>query len=163
MPETIEALVDGGKASAGPPLGPALGPLGVNIGEVIVAINNKTKAFAGMKVPIKVIVDPATKKYEIKVGTPPTAALVLKELGLPKGSGSARAEKVGNLTMEQAVKIAEMKQDSLLGKTAKERVLEIAGTCVSMGINIEGKTAKEIQKLIRDGGYDEVLASDSAL
>lgn len=159
MPETIEALVDGGKASAGPPLGPALGPLGVNIGEVIAAINGKTKAFAGMKVPVKVIVDPATKKYEIKVGTPPTSALVLKELGLPKGSGSTRTEKVGNLTMEQAIKIAEMKQDSLLGKTTKERVLEVTGTCVSMGINIEGKTAKEIQMLILQGEYDEALSS----
>jgi large subunit ribosomal protein L11 len=159
MPETIEALVDGGKANAGPPLGPALGPLGVNIGEIIGTINAKTKAFAGMKVPIKVIVDPATKKFEIKVGTPPTSALIIKELGIAKGSGSARVDKVGNLSMEQAMKIAEMKQDSLLGKTVKERVLEITGTCVSMGINIEGKTAKEMQKLIHDGKYDEVLTS----
>jgi large subunit ribosomal protein L11 len=159
MPETIEALVDGGKATAGPPLGPALGPLGVNIGEVIGTINAKTKACAGMKVPIKVIVDPATKKFEIKVGTPPTSALIVKELGIAKGSGSTRVDKVGNLTMEQAMKVAEMKQDSLLGKTVKERVLEITGTCVSMGINIEGKTAKEMQKLIHDGKYDEVLTS----
>ncbi|NYT11674.1 MAG: 50S ribosomal protein L11 [Methanomassiliicoccales archaeon] len=159
MPETIEALVDGGKATAGPPLGPALGPLGVNIGEIIGTINAKTKAFAGMKVPIKVIVDPATKKFEIKVGTPPTSALIVKELGIAKGSGSTRVDKVGNLTMEQAMKIAEMKRDSLLGKTVKERVLEVTGTCVSMGINIEGKTAKEMQKLIRDGEYDEVLTS----
>ena len=163
MPETIEALVDGGKATAGPPLGPALGPLGINIGEVIGAINDKTKAFAGMKVPVKVIVDPATKKFEIKVGTPPTTALIIKELGIAKGSGSTRVDKVGNLTMDQAKKIAEMKKDSLLGKTAKERVLEITGTCVSMGINIEGKTAKEMQKLIRDGEYDEVLTSVAAL
>jgi len=159
MPETIEALVDGGKASAGPPLGPALGPLGVNIGEVIGTINDKTKAFRGMKVPVKVIVDTDTKKFEIKVGTPPTTALVLKELGIPKGSGSARTDKVGNLTMEQAMSVADMKQDSLLGKTMKERVLEVVGTCVSMGINVEGKSAKEAQKLIAQGDYDEVLLS----
>jgi large subunit ribosomal protein L11 len=61
--------------------------------------------------------------------------------------------------MEQAIKIAEMKQDSLLGKTTKERVLEVAGTCVSMGINIEGRTAKEIQMLILQGEYDEALSS----
>lgn len=163
MPETIETLVDGGKATAGPPLGPALGPLGVNIGEIIGTINAKTKAFAGMKVPVKVIVDPATKKFEIKVGTPPTSALIIKELGITKGSGSARVDKVGNLTMEQAMKVAEMKQDSLLGKTIKERVLEVTGTCVSMGINIEGKTAKEMQKLIHEGEYDEKLTSDAAL
>jgi large subunit ribosomal protein L11 len=159
MAETIEALVDGGKASAGPPLGPALGPLGVNIGEIIGAINDKTKAFKGMKVPVKVVVDTETKEFKISVGTPPTSALVLEELGIGKGSGSPRAEKVGNLTMEQAMNIAEMKQDSLLGKTMKERVLEVAGTCVSMGINIEGKSAKEAQKLIYAGEYDEVLLS----
>ena len=61
MAETIEALVEGGKASAGPPLGPALGPMGVNIMQVINTINDKTKEFNGMKVPVKVIIDLATK------------------------------------------------------------------------------------------------------
>ncbi len=159
MSETIEALVDGGKASAGPPLGPALGPLGVNIGEVIGTINEKTRAFSGMKVPIKVIVDPSTKKFEIRVGTPPTSALVLKELSLQKGSGSPRTDIVGDLTMEQVMNVADMKRDSLLGTTKKERVLEVAGTCVSMGISVEGRPAKEIQKLIAQGEYDEVLLS----
>ena len=74
MSEKIEALVEGGKASAGPPLGPALGPLGVNIGEVINTINEKTKDFAGMQVPVTVIVDDK-KNFEIKVGTPPASAM----------------------------------------------------------------------------------------
>ena len=77
--QTVEALVEGGKASAAPPLGPALGPLGVNIGQVISAINQKTDSFKGMQVPIKVIVDTSTKKFEITVGTPPAAALIKKE------------------------------------------------------------------------------------
>ena len=81
MAETIEVLVEGGKASAGPPLGPALGPLGVNVMQVVNAINEKTKHFDGMKVPVKVIVDPKTKGFEIEVGTPPVTALILKELG----------------------------------------------------------------------------------
>ena len=85
MPETIEALVDGGKASAGPPLGPALGPLGVNIGAIVGEINNKTKNFDGMKVPVKIIVDEKTKEFTITIGTPPTSALILKELGIEKG------------------------------------------------------------------------------
>ena len=63
MTETIEALVEGGKASAGPPLGPALGPMGVDIMQVINTINDKTKQFEGMKVPVKVTIDPETKKF----------------------------------------------------------------------------------------------------
>ena len=73
-------------ATAGPPLGPALGPLGINIMNVIKAINDKTKDFEGMKVPVKVIVDTATKDFEITVGTPPTSALIKGELGSEKGS-----------------------------------------------------------------------------
>ena len=80
MAETIEALVDGGQASAGPPLGPALGPMGINIKAVIDKINEETKAFDGMKVPVKVIVDTSAKTFEIEVGTPPTSSLIMKEL-----------------------------------------------------------------------------------
>ena len=157
MAEVIEALVDGGKATAGPPLGPALGPLGVNIMEVVKAINEKTKAFQGMKVPVKVVVDPNTKSFEISVGTPPTSALIKKELGLEKGSGDARKTKVGNLTMEQVKKIADMKKDSLLGKDMKSRAKEIIGTCQSMGVTVEGKNPKDILKEIDEGKYDDVL------
>ena len=57
MVDTVEAMVEGGKATAGPPLGPALGPKGVNIGQVVAKINEKTKAFTGMKVPVKVIIN----------------------------------------------------------------------------------------------------------
>ena len=108
MVDTVEALVDGGKASAGPPLGPALGPKGVNIGQIIAAINDKTKAFAGMKVPVKILIK-EDKSFEIKVGTPPMSALIKGELGLEKGSGNARTDKVGNLSIEQLKKIVAMK------------------------------------------------------
>jgi len=154
MPDTVKALVDGGKATASPPLGPALGPLGVNIMQIINAINDKTKQFEGMKVPIKVIVDPKTKKFEIEVGTPPSSSLILKELSLEKGSGSPSTHKVGNLTVDQAIKVAKMKQDGLLGKDLKKKTKEVIGTCVSMGITVEGKKPQEIQKAIDDGVYD---------
>ncbi len=157
MSEVIEALVDGGKANAGPPLGPALGPLGVNIMEIVKAINDKTKAFQGMKVPVKVVVDPSTKKFEISVGTPPTSALIKKELGIEKGSGNPGKESPGNLTMEQVMKIAAMKEGSLLGKGVKERAKEVIGTCVSMGIRIEGKDPAAVEKEIDDGKYDKIL------
>jgi len=154
MAETIKALVDGGKASAGPPLGPALGPLGVNIMQVINAINSKTKQFEGMKVPVKIIIDPKTKSFDVEVGTPPASSLILKELGLGKGSGKASTHKVGNLTVDQAVKVAKMKHDGLLGKDLKQKTKEVIGTCVSMGITVEGKRPQEIQKAIDVGEYD---------
>ncbi|MBE6525931.1 MAG: 50S ribosomal protein L11 [Candidatus Methanomethylophilaceae archaeon] len=154
MVDTVEALVDGGRASAGPPLGPALGPKGVNIGQVIAKINEKTAAFVGMKVPVKVLIAD-DKSFEIKVGTPPMSALIKGELGLQSGSSNARTTKVGNLTLDQAKKIADMKQDDLLGSDQKARVLEVAGNCVSVGVTIDGKSGKDFQKDVKAGLYDD--------
>ncbi|UCD91734.1 MAG: 50S ribosomal protein L11 [Methanobacteriota archaeon] len=157
MAEVLEMLVDAGKVTAGPPLGPALGPMGVNIGEVIGFINEKTKHFEGMKVPIKLTIDPKTKSYELEVGTPPTSALILKELGIEKGSGETPKAKAGNLEIAQVMKIADMKKDSMLGKTKKDRMMEVVGACVSIGVTIEGKTAKEAQEELRSGRYDGII------
>jgi large subunit ribosomal protein L11 len=150
----IEALVDGGKATAGPPLGPALGPMGVNIMQVINTINEKTKEFKGMKVPVKVIVDTKSKEFQIEVGTPPAASLILNELGAEKGSGSPSTHKIGNLSIDQAIKVAKMKYDNLLGKEIKQKTKEIIGTCITLGVNVEGKNPKQIQKAIDEGEYD---------
>jgi large subunit ribosomal protein L11 len=154
MVETVEALVDGGKATAGPPLGPALGPMGVNIMQVINTINEKTKEFQGMKVPVKVIIDSKTKEFEIEVGTPPAASLILNELGVEKGSGSASTHKIGVLSIDQAIKVAKMKYDNLLGRELKQKTKEIIGTCITLGVKVEGKNPKQIQKEIDDGEYD---------
>ena len=159
MADTVEALVEGGKASAGPPLGPALGPLGVNIMQIINAINDKTKQFEGMKVPVKVTIDSKTKKFDIEVGTPPASSLILKELNLEKGSGAPSSRKIGNITVDQAIKIAKMKQDGLLGKDLKKKTKEIIGTCVSIGITVEGKKPQDIQKAIDEGVYDSKFQS----
>ncbi|MCL1811074.1 MAG: 50S ribosomal protein L11 [Methanomassiliicoccaceae archaeon] len=156
MVTTVEALVEGGKATAGPPLGPALGPTGVNTAQVVAQINEKTKAFAGMKVPVKVLVND-NKTFEIKIGTPPMSALIKSEMGLASGSSNARTTKVANMSIEQAKKIANMKQDDLLGATLKARVLEVAGNCVSVGVSIDGKDPKVFQKDVKAGMYDEVL------
>ena len=159
MVEKIEVLVDGGKATPGPPLGPALGPLGVNVVEIVAAVNAKTKAFAGMKIPVKILIDRMTKKFEIEVGTPPASALILKELGIEKGSGSPKATKVGNLTAEKILKISDMKQTSMLGKTKKDRFMEIVGTCVSMGVTVDGKDPRDLREDIDAGKYDKLFAS----
>ncbi|MBU7023938.1 MAG: 50S ribosomal protein L11 [Theionarchaea archaeon] len=144
--QTVDALVDGGKATAGPPLGPALGPLGLNLNLVIATINEKTAAFDGMKVPIKLIVDPETKDFEVKVGTPPVSALVKKELGLEKAAQTPGVESVGDITMEQVKKVARIKMDDMLSYTEKNAMKEVMGTCVSMGVTVEGRDPRDVQK-----------------
>ena len=132
--QTIEFLVEGGKASAGPPLGPGLGPMGVNIGDVIAAINKRTRDMAGMKVPVKVVVDSDTKEFEIDVGTPPASALIKKELGLKKASQEPGKQRVADLTPEQVKKIAKIK----FGSDDESAASQIKGTARSMGVTVEG-------------------------
>jgi len=155
--QTISSLVTGGKASAGPPLGPALGPMGVNIMEVIKAINEKTKDFEGMKVPVTVSVFSDTKKWEIEVGIPSAAALVLKEAGLQKGSGTSGTDWVGDIGMDTVVKVAKTKLEKSYSSSIKSVSKEIIGTCLCLGIKIEGKSPKEITAEINDGKWDEKL------
>lgn len=154
MANVVEALVPGGKASAGPPLGPALGPLGVNVAQVVAKINEQTKDLNGMQVPVKVIVKSRTE-FEIEVGTPPTSALIIKEMGLEKGSGDNTV--VGNLTMEQVLKIANIKRKGLLSKTMKHAASEVIGTAGSLGATIEGLSSKEAQLAVSSGKFDEIL------
>jgi large subunit ribosomal protein L11 len=153
--QTISALVTGGQASAGPPLGPSLGPMGVNIMEVINAINEKTKDFEGMKVPVTVSIDPDTKKWEIEIGIPSAAALILKEAGIQKGSGTSGTDWVGDIEMDSVVKVAQTKIESSYATSIKSVAKSIIGTCVPLGIKIEGKTPKEITAEINDGKWDE--------
>src|ERR671921_58986 len=153
----VNALVSGGEASAGPPLGPALGPLGINILQVVNTINEKTKDFPGMKVPVKVEVDPETKKFSVEVGVPPTAALIFKESGINKGSGTAGTNFVGNISMESVVKIAKMKSDISYAQDIKSTTKEIIGSCLSLGVKVEDKIANEIYVDISEGKYDALF------
>src|SRR3989344_3348418 len=95
--QTVDALVEGGKASAGPPIGSSLGPLGMNVGQIVADINKKTAAFKGMQVPVKINVDPESKEYDISIGTPPASSLILKEAGVEKGAGNPLQDKVADL------------------------------------------------------------------
>ena len=155
--KSISALVTGGEASAGPPLGPALGPMGVNVLQVVNTINDKTKDFSGMKVPVRVEVDPDTKKFIVEVGVPPTAALINKEAGVNKGSGTAGTTFAGNIGIESAIKIAKMKLDRSYARDIRGAVQEVIGTCVSLGMRVDNKPAKEIYADIGSGKYDEAL------
>lgn len=152
--QTISSLVTGGEASAGPPLGPALGPMGVNILEIINAINEKTKEFQGMKIPVTVSVDADTKKWEIEVGIPSASALLLKEAGIQKGSGTSGTEWVGEVSADMISKIAKVKLETSYASSLKSVAKQIVGTCVSLGIKVEGKTPKEFTAEINEGKWD---------
>ena len=155
--QTISSLVTGGEASAGPPLGPALGPMGVNILQIITAINEQTKEFKGMKIPVTVSVDADTKKWEIEVGIPSASALLLKEAGIQKGSGTSGTEWVGEVSADMIAKIAKVKLETSYASSLKSVAKQIVGTCVSLGIKVEGKTPKEFTAEINEGKWDSKL------
>ncbi len=143
MAEQVSVLVEGGKATPGPPLGPALGPLGINVVQVVAQINEKTKGFSGMKVPVLVKVGP-NKSFTLEVGRPPTTALLLKEAKAEKGAGKAKTDTVGNVSISQIRQIVAMKSEDLFGRTEEEKVNQVIGTCVSMGITVDGRDPREL-------------------
>ena len=122
--QTLAAMVEGGKASAAPPLGPALGPSGLNIGEVIAKINERTKEFSGMQVPIKVTFEKGSKGFEIEVGTPPASALIKKELGIKE---PVKEEKAADLA-EAIIGTAEIEAEDFLEEKIKEVVTDKVST-----------------------------------
>jgi large subunit ribosomal protein L11 len=158
--KVVEMLINGGQANAGPPLGPALGPLGLNVMAVVTKINELTKDYAGMKVPVKISVDTEDKSFDVTVGTPTASALIVAELKIEKGSGTPNTVKVGDLTMEQMVRIAKIKRPELLAPTLKKATKEMLGTCISIGVTVEGKDPREIQKEIDAGTYEELFGTE---
>ncbi len=157
---SIEILIEGGKATPGPPLGPALGPLGVNIKDVVDRLNKLTGDYAGIEIPVKITVTEGGE-VEIEVGTPPTPALIKKALGIekakPETDSTAGAGYVGELSLEEVKEIAKKKRGEMLAKTLKSAVKEVIGTCVSMRVKVEGKDPKEILREIESGRYDGVI------
>jgi large subunit ribosomal protein L11 len=156
---TVKALVTGGSASGGPPIGPAVGPTGINIKDVVDAVNEKTKVFEGLSVPVRIECDPATKEFEIFVETPSTSSLIMKELGAVKGAMDTE-ESIGDLTLEQVKNVVEAKKDMFLEKTFKAAVKSVLGTALSVGATVEGESPKTIQKRIDNGEYDDQLQED---
>lgn len=163
--QTIKAMVEGGKATAAPPLGPALGPLKVDTKKVIDTINEKTRELAGMQVPIKVIVN-EDKSFSVEVGVPPVSALIKGELKLEKGGGEAGIKRVADLTEEQVKKIAKMK----FGSDSPGNLSQVEGTARSMGISVgkgaitdeELKHYAEIDRLKQEAAAAKAAASAAA-
>ncbi len=156
----VRALITGGAASGGPPIGPAVGPTGINIKDVVDAVNEKTMLFKGLTVPVRIECDPETKQFEIFVETPSTASLLLKELGVEKGSVNSSEEKSGDLTLDQVLSVANAKKDIFLARNFKNAVKSVLGTALSIGATVEGSDPREIQKGIDAGDYDDKMQGE---
>lgn len=150
--ETVEVMVSGGKATPAPPIGPALSPLGVNVVNVVKEINDKTATFSGMEVPVKIVVDTETKKFTISVGTPPVTSMIKKELKvetLGKVNEDKTRKLAGSISLDAVVRIAKSK-DSIRGN-ATAKVKQVLGTCLSSGVLVDNKNAKDVIKEIDEG------------
>ena len=131
----IKLQAPGGKATPAPPIGPALGQHGVNIGQFVSQFNERSKEHNGTIVPVEITVY-ADKTFEFVIKSPPAAELLKQAAGLAKGSGVPNKEKVGKVTSEQVVSIAKTKLDDLNAFTLEKAVKIIEGTARSMGIEI---------------------------
>ena len=156
----VKLIVDGGDMKPGPAVAQQLGPMGINLGKVIGDVNSATSGFKGTKVPVEIDVDGKTKNYIIKVFSPPVSELIKKELGLEKGSGEALKYKVGNIAFERVVSVAKTKLPNLLAKDLKSAVKLVVGTCVSTGVLIDNKEAKDVEKEIDAGKYDNEIKNE---
>ncbi|MEK6792192.1 MAG: 50S ribosomal protein L11 [Nanoarchaeota archaeon] len=156
----IKLIVDGGAMKPGPTIAQQLGPKGINIGKVIEDINKATISFKGVKVPVELDVNEKTKKYEIKVSSPPVAELLKKELGLEKGSGEAGKIKVANAAIENIISIAKTKLPNMLARDLKNAVKLVLGSCVSLGILVENKSPIEIIAEVNSGKFDNEIKQE---
>jgi len=159
MPQ-IKLLVEGGQMAPTPALSQKLGPIGINIGQVISKVNSATEDFKGLKVPVELTIDPKTKSFDVKVFSPPTSELIKKELGLQKGSGEQKKVQIGNISIEQAIYVAKTKMQNLLCKDLKSAVKSVVGTCVSLGVLVESKLASEVGIEIDEGKYDKEIEAE---
>ncbi|MGC8615113.1 MAG: 50S ribosomal protein L11 [Thermoprotei archaeon] len=153
--------VDAGKATPGPPIGQALGPTGVKTPQVVAKINEMTKQYMGMKVPVKVIIDMSTKEFEVEVGQPSVSSVLLHEVGKSSGVGKpgvAGEATAGDISMETIIKVAEQRVKSLNASNFKAAVKTILGVAASVGLTVEGKKPKEVIADLESGKYDQLLS-----
>ena len=132
----IKLQIQAAKATPAPPLGPALGQAGINIGDFVTKFNAATAKMAGDKVSVKVTVY-EDRSYDFVVKTPPVSGLILKAAGIEKGSGKNVATKAGKITKKQAQEIAEKKMKDLNAKDMEGAIRIIAGSARSMGVEVK--------------------------
>jgi len=156
----IKILAEGGNMVPGPALSQKLGPAGVNVNQVIQKVNDATKDFKGLKVPVELDIDLGTKEIEVKVFSPPVSGLLKKELGIEKGSREQKTIHPANASIEQIISVAKSKFPDMLCNDLKSAVKSVVGTCVSLGILIENKSAAEIEQEIDSGKYDNEIKEE---
>ncbi len=156
----IKLLIDGGDMKPGPAIAQQIGPMGINMGKVISDINNATKEFKGVKVPVELDVNEKTKTFVVRVASPPTSELLKKELKLEKGTADHKNSIIGNASIEDVIKIAKIKHPNMLEKNLKNAVKSILGTCKSIGILVENKDPNELVKDVNEGKYDKEINSE---
>jgi len=156
----IKLLIDGGDMKPGPAVAQQLGPMGINMGKVISDVNEATKEFKGMKVPVELDVDEKTKAFKVSTSSPPTSELIKKELDLEKGSDKHAEIKVGNASIEDVIKIAKIKHPTMLEKDLKAAVKSVLGTCASIGILVENKNPNELIEEVKKGRFDKEISEE---
>ncbi len=156
----VKILAEGGSMKPGPALSQKLGPAGIPLNKVIEQVNKATENFKGLKVPVELEVDLATKEFQVKVFSPPASELVKRELGLQKGSGMQHKLQVANASIEQVINVAKQKTPGLLAKDLKSAVKTIVGTCGTLGVLVENKLAVEVEEEIDEGVYDKEISSE---
>lgn len=156
----IKLLVDGGSMAPGPVLSQKLGPIGINVNAVIQKVNDSTQNFKGLKVPVELDIDPASKTFEVKVFSPPVSELLKRELGIEKGSGMQKKITPYNASIEQIISVAKTKLPNMLARNLKSAVKLVVGTSGSLGVLVENKTAAEVEREIESGKYDKEIKEE---
>lgn len=132
----IKLQVEGGKATAGPPVGIALGPHGLNIMDFVKKFNDMTKDQPGVVIPVEITVY-EDRTFDFKLKTPPASFLLRKAAGVEKGSGEPNKKKSGSVTKAQVLEIAETKMIDLNANDINQAMKVIEGTARSMGIEVK--------------------------
>jgi large subunit ribosomal protein L11 len=158
MVKVFRVRVQGGKASAAPPLGPALTQYGLPVDKVVTEINKLTEGYEGMEVTVVIKVDETTGSYSIDMISPTTTSLLLKFAGVQEPSGDPAHKKVGNISLEDAIRVAIAKKKELNAKTLKAAVKSVVSTARTIGLTVDGKDPKEVLSEINKGVHDELFA-----
>ena len=153
----IRAKVQGGKATPSPPLGPAISQYGLDVNEVINKINELTKKFEGLEVTVNIYVNTETKEYKIEVKSPTTTSLLLKFAGASSPSGDPAHQKLGDVSLEDIIRIAIMKKNDLTAKSLKAAVKTILSSAATIGVTVNGKEPKDVVREIEKGLHDDLL------
>lgn len=132
----IKLQCPGGQATPAPPVGPALGQHGVNIGEFVKRFNDATSANMGTTIPVEITVY-ADRTFDFITKSPPASVLLMKAAGIESGSGEPNLNKVGTVTQDDLRDIAETKKEGLTAASTEAAMRIIAGTARSMGIIVE--------------------------